>query len=67
MMQEVDIVADQLIIGWYAMTAIEAMCQGIPVPGYIKPSLQELYEEAGLLEIDELPLVNCDFKMLKKN
>ena len=30
-MRDVDVVADQLIIGWYAMTALEAMCYEKPV------------------------------------
>ena len=41
LMHEVDAVLDQLIIGWYAMTALEAMCLEKPVLCYIKPSLLE--------------------------
>jgi glycosyltransferase involved in cell wall biosynthesis len=51
-----DIVADQFIIGWYAMFAIEAMSMGKPVLCYLRPDLLELhtlYATAG-----DCPLVN---------
>lgn len=66
LMRDVDVVADQLIIGWYAMTALEAMCYEKPVLCYIKPSLQALYEESGLLDIDELPVVQCNYNNVKQ-
>ena len=56
----VDIVADQLIIGWYAMFAIEAMAMGKPVLCYIREDLEKLYIAAGLIQDNELPLVKCD-------
>lgn len=58
-MATVDIVADQLIMGWYAMFAIEAMAMAKPVLCYIRDDLRLLYFHAGLLAPDELPLVNC--------
>jgi hypothetical protein len=58
-MATVDVVADQLIIGWYAMFALEAMAMGLPVLCYIREDLERLYVTAGLLESGELPLVKC--------
>lgn len=66
LMQTVDIVADQLIIGWYAMTAIEAMCMEKPVLCFICPKLLELYESNQILLPGELPLVQCDYKNIKE-
>lgn len=59
MISECDIVADQLVIGWYAMFAIEAMALGKPVLCYVRDDLEELYVRAGLLERGELPLIKC--------
>jgi glycosyltransferase involved in cell wall biosynthesis len=59
MMASVDIVADQLIVGWYAMFAIEAMAMGKPVLCYLRPDLIELYTTVGLVEVDEIPIINC--------
>ncbi|MFC5354312.1 glycosyltransferase [Azospirillum himalayense] len=56
-MARADIVVDQLVIGWYAMVAIEAMALGKPVVCYIRPDLHALYVGAGVLAGDELPLV----------
>ena len=58
-MEEVDIVADQLIIGWYAMFALEGMAMGKPVLCYLRDDLKELYVTAGLVEPDEIPIVEC--------
>ncbi|MBP9722239.1 MAG: glycosyltransferase, partial [Gammaproteobacteria bacterium] len=66
LMQTADIVADQLIIGWYAMTAIEAMCIEKPVLCFICPKLLELYESSQILSPGELPLVQCDYKNIKE-
>jgi hypothetical protein len=60
LMMECDIIADQLIIGWYAMFAIEAMAMGKPVLCYLRQDLLDLYFTAGLLEIGEIPLINCN-------
>jgi glycosyltransferase involved in cell wall biosynthesis len=43
LMGECDIIADQFIVGWYAMFAIEAMALGKPVLCYLRPDLLELY------------------------
>jgi glycosyltransferase involved in cell wall biosynthesis len=55
----VDVVADQLVLGWYALFAIEAMAMERPVLCSVRTDLEELYVDAGLLERDELPLVRC--------
>lgn len=59
-MSEVDIVADQLVIGWYAMFAMEGMALAKPVLCYIREDLKAFYTQCGLLEEDELPLVACN-------
>ena len=59
-----DLVIDQLIIGWYAMFAIEAMSLGKPVICYLRQDLLELYKAEGL--IDEMPIINAKPENLKK-
>ena len=57
--EDADIVADQLIIGWYAMFALEAMSLEKPVLCNIRADLEDLYITTGLLEEDELPFIRC--------
>lgn len=64
MMKEVDIVIDQLVIGWYAMFALEGMSSGKPVICFIRDDLKQLYQFSGLLQ-DELPLISADFQTIK--
>lgn len=64
-MATVDIVADQLIVGWYAMFAIEGMAMGKPVLCYLRDDLVELYESAGIVRPGEIPLVNCSPSTVK--
>lgn len=59
-MDSVDIVADQLVIGWYAMFAIEAMAMGKPVLCYLRADLERLYVDAGVIEEGEIPIINCE-------
>jgi len=59
-MASVDIVADQLIIGWYAMFALEAMAMGKPVLCYLREDLITLYTYTGLITAGEMPIVNCN-------
>lgn len=59
LMASVDIIADQLIIGWYAMFAIEGMAMGKPVLCCIRDDLENLYTVAGLIRPGEIPLVHC--------
>jgi len=61
-----DIVVDQLIIGWYAMFAIEAMAMGKPLLCYLRPDLKRFYEGAGLVEPDEIPIVECSTVTVKE-
>jgi glycosyltransferase involved in cell wall biosynthesis len=58
-MEKVDLVADQLIVGWYAMFAIEAMALGLPVLCYLREAYLRAYREAGLIDEAEVPLINC--------
>jgi glycosyltransferase involved in cell wall biosynthesis len=67
LIKNVDIVADQLIIGWYAMFALEAMALGKPVICHIREDLRDLFIFAGLLKKDELPFIICDSFNLKEN
>lgn len=66
MMRGVDVVADQLVIGWYAMFALEAMAMGKPVLCYLRQDLIELYAFAGLVEPDDIPIVNCNAFTVKE-
>ncbi|MFS2013646.1 glycosyltransferase [Azospirillum sp. CT11-132] len=59
-MASADLVVDQLVIGWYAMVAIEAMTLGKPVICYLRPDLVDLYEFSGCLQPGELPLIPAD-------
>ncbi|OGA21480.1 MAG: hypothetical protein A3I02_01465 [Betaproteobacteria bacterium RIFCSPLOWO2_02_FULL_67_26] len=56
---EADVVADQLIVGWYAMFALEAMSMGKPVICYLREDFLHFYEAAGLVHKDEIPIINC--------
>lgn len=59
-MNDCHVVVDQLVIGWYAMFAIEAMSTGKPVICNVRTDLKNLYEYAGLLKRDEIPLIHSD-------
>ena len=59
-MAGVDLVADQFVMGWYAMFAIEAMAMEKPVLCYMREDLVELYVKAGLVTEGEIPLINTD-------
>ena len=61
---EADIVADQFIIGWYALFAIEAMAMGKPVLCYLRPDLVELYTLYSFA--GECPLVNTPVLEIKE-
>ncbi len=61
-----DIAIDQLIIGWYAMFAIEAMSLGKPTICYLRDDLYKLYYEAGIVKKDEIPLVRSDTSTIKQ-
>lgn len=65
-MASVDIVADQLIIGWYAMFALEAMALEKVVLCYLRPDLEELYVAAGLVALNEIPIIHCSLSTVKQ-
>ena len=58
-MASADIVADQLIVGWYAMFAIEAMAMEKPVLCYLRDDIETLYVAAGLVLKGEIPIIKC--------
>jgi glycosyltransferase involved in cell wall biosynthesis len=63
--ENADVVVDQLVLGWYAMFAIEAMSLEKPVVCYIRPDFLDLYIGAGLLKPDELPLIDASIHTIK--
>ena len=63
--QSVDLVADQFVIGWYAMFALEAMSLKKPVLCYLRDDLVELYIKAGLINKDEIPILNTNLLGIK--
>lgn len=63
--READIIADQCIIGWYGMFAVEAMSAGKPVLCYLREDLVDFYTFAGLIESDTLPILRCTRQTLK--
>jgi len=65
MIQSADVVLDQLVIGWYAMFALEGMASGKPVVCHVRQDFLDLYIGTGLLEPDELPLINTTISTLK--
>lgn len=64
-MEEVDLIADQFVIGWYAMFAIEGMAMERPVLCYLRHDLLELYLKADLLKAEEMPLINTGLLEIK--
>jgi glycosyltransferase involved in cell wall biosynthesis len=58
-MASVDVVADQLIVGWYAMFAVEAMAMEKPVLCFLREDLEHLYVASGLVAGDEIPIIHC--------
>lgn len=65
LISSVDLVADQFIIGWYAMFAIEAMAMGKPVLCYLRNDLERFYIDSGLLKPNEIPLIKCSPSSIK--
>lgn len=58
--EECDLVVEQLVIGWYAQFAIEAMAYGKPVVSHIDRNLMSLYASKGLLDEKEFPIISAD-------
>jgi hypothetical protein len=64
---EADVVVDQLVIGWYAMFAIEAMSSNTPVICHLRNDLVSLYVATSLLEsFDEIPIIKADSFSIKE-
>jgi glycosyltransferase involved in cell wall biosynthesis len=59
-MARADVVADQFVIGWYAMFTLEALSMGKPVLCYLRQDLLDRYIDAKLIEPDEIPILNTD-------
>ncbi len=64
--EECDLVVEQLVIGWYAQFAIEAMAYGKPVISHLDKNLMSLYVSKGLLEENELPIILSDTISIKE-
>lgn len=61
-----DIVADQLLIGWYGFFAIEAMAAGRPVLCYLREDLLHLFRWSGHIKQNfDPPLANVSIENLK--
>lgn len=65
LIESADIIADQFIIGWYAMFAIEAMTSSKPVLCFLREDLIDLYRYKGLIEDQEIPIINTDIFTLE--
>jgi len=65
-MTNADIVLDQLVIGWYAMFAIESMSMEKPVVCFLDDQLVELFEFAGVIEKNEIPIINANFRNIEQ-
>ena len=61
---EADIVADQFIVGWYALFAIEAMAMAKPTLCYLREDLHELYTLYSFG--GECPLINTPALQIKE-
>ena len=66
LIQAADVVVDQLVLGWYAMFALEGMALGKPVVCHVRSDFHNLYIGAGLLERGELPLVDASIHTIKE-
>lgn len=64
-MLDADAIADQLVVGWYAMFAIEGMALGKPVFCYLRPDLLDLYVQAGIVDRGDMPIINCTAETFK--
>ena len=58
--EQCDLVVDQLVIGWYALFALEAMSRGRAVVCHVREDLEHYYVEQGILKAAELPLIDAD-------
>lgn len=65
-MRSADVVADQLIVGWYALFALEAMALEKPVLCYLREDLKKFYTSAGLIDPGEIPIIECSPATVKE-
>jgi hypothetical protein len=62
-----DLIIDQLVIGWYAMFALESLCMAKPVVCNLRQDLVDLYVGSGLLSShDEVPFINGNIFNIKQ-
>lgn len=59
LMQTAHIAVDQLIMGTYAMFAMEAMANGKPVVGYLREDHTRLYEDLGCIDVGDAPTIQA--------
>lgn len=52
-----DVVAEQLIVGWYGMFGVEAMGLGRPVMAYLNPAFERFYVNVGIIKPGEIPVI----------
>jgi len=56
--EEADIIVDQLLSGGFGTLAMEAMCYGKPVCGFVLPELRQ--------SLPDLPIVQCTIETIKQ-
>lgn len=64
-MQTVDIVAEQFIVGWYSMFAMEGMALEKPVMTYLRPDLLALYTNHGIIDPNVIPILNTPIDQIE--
>ena len=65
-MANVDVVVDQLVVGWYGMFAVEAMALGKPVLCNIDKNLENLFIFEGIIKKNNLPVIKCNYDNIKE-
>jgi len=66
LMANVDVVVDQLVVGWYGMFAVEAMALGKPVLCNIDKNLENLFIFEGIIKKNNLPVIKCNYDNIKE-
>lgn len=66
LIEKSDIIADQFIVGWYAMFAIEAMASSKPVLCFLRQDLLDLYKYKGLFKCEKIPIINSNIFNLEE-
>lgn len=61
-----DVVVDQLVIGWYAMFALEGMALGKPVVCHIRDDLAALYRHARIIGPEDPPLIDASTRTIEE-